>query len=176
MTPLPLAAPVGPADHVLGPAGAPETLVVYGDYECPYTRIARSVIRAAQRQAGDRLRYVFRNFPLEKHPHAFRAAEAAEAAGAQGKFWEMYELLFHGQQSLDDAHLASYAAQLGLDVGRFRNDLTAHVHAARIQADREGGLLSGVEGTPTYFINGTRRPDLEEDPQKLLAALRAGGE
>ena len=147
------------------------TLVVYGDYECPFTRRARTVVRAAQQRAGDRLRYVFRNFPLAKHPHAFRAAEAAEAAAAQGRFWEMYELLFRTQWALEDDDLAGYAAQLGLDLDRFRDDLTRHAHAPRIRADLESGQRSGVRGTPTFFVNGALQVDLEDSVDTLLGVI-----
>jgi protein-disulfide isomerase len=166
-----LAEPVGQGDHVQGPPRAPVTLVVYGDYECPFTRRARTVVRAAQQRAGDRLRYVFRNFPLAKHPHAFRAAEAAEAAAAQGRFWEMYELLFRTQWALEDGDLARYAAQLGLDLDRFRDDLTRHAHAPRIRADLESGQRSGVRGTPTFFVNGTLYVDLDDSVDELLGAI-----
>ena len=166
-----LAAPVGPQDHVLGPAAAPVTLVMYGDYECPYTRRARTTIRAAQQRSGDRLRYAFRNFPLAQHPHAFRAAESAEAAAAQGKFWEMYELLFRTPWALEDDDLVGYATQVGLDVVRFRADLAGHTHAARIRADVGSGKRSGVSGTPTFFVNGALHEDLEDSVEKMLAAI-----
>jgi protein-disulfide isomerase len=166
-----LAVPVGPDDHAQGPARAAVTLVMYGDYECPYTRRARTIVRAARQRAGDRVRYVFRNFPLAKHPHAFRAAEAAEAAAAQGKFWEMYELLFRTPWALEDADLARYAAQLGLDQARFHDDLARHVHAPRIPADLDSGRRSGVRSTPTFFVNGTRYDDLDDSVDSLLDAI-----
>ena len=156
---------------MLGPAAAPVTLVMYGDYECPYTRHARTVIRAAQQRRDDRLRYVFRNFPLAKHPHAFRAAQAAEAAAAQGKFWEMYELLFRTPWALADDDLVGYAAQVGLDLDRFRADLTGHTHAARIRADVESGQRSGVSGTPTFLLNNALYEDLDDSIEKMLAAI-----
>ena len=165
---------MGPDDHAQGPPRAPVTLVVYGDYECPFTRRARTVVRAAQQRAGDRLRYVFRNFPLAKHPHAFRAAEAAEAAAAQGRFWEMHELLFRTQWALEDDDLAGYAAQLGLDLDRFRDDLTRHAHAPRIRADLESGQRSGVRGTPTFFVNGTLHVDLDDSVDATARRDRPG--
>jgi protein-disulfide isomerase len=174
---LSLAVPVGAQDHTEGPSAASVTLVMYGDYECPFTRRARTVIRAVRRQRPDAFRYVFRNFPLQdKHPHAFRAAEAAEAAAAQGKFWEMYHQLFDTPWALEDPDLTAYAAQLGLDTDRFSQDMAAHTHAGRIRADLESGTRSGVQGTPTFFVNGVYHTDLEDDPQNLIAALeRAAG-
>jgi protein-disulfide isomerase len=166
-----LADPVGPDDHAQGPPHAPVTLVVYGDYECPFTRRARTVVRAAQQRAGDRLRYVFRNLPLAKHPHAFRAAEAAEAAAAQGKFWEMYELLFRTQWALEEDDVVGYATLLGLNLDRFRDDLARHAHAPRIRTDLESGQRSGVRGTPTFFVNGTRYEDLEDSLDALLGVI-----
>lgn len=154
-----LAAAVDERDHSLGPADAPVTLLVYGDYECPYTRKALLVVRQLREQSGDRLRFVFRNFPLtEIHPHAFHAAEAAEAAAAQGQdaFWAMHTYLFAHQQALEDADLRQYAALLGLDTVRFVQAMAGHTGASRINEDIESGLRSGVQGTPTLFINGTR--------------------
>jgi protein-disulfide isomerase len=166
-----LAVPVGPEDHMDGPADAAVTLIVYGDYECPFTRRARTVIHAVQRREGERLRYVFRNFPLAKHAHAFHASEAAEAAAAQGKFWEMYELLFRTPWALENDDLAGYAGQLGLDLTHFRGDLARHVHAPRIRADVEGGRRSGVRGTPTFFLNGTLYEDLDDDVNVMLSTV-----
>ncbi len=154
-----LTAPVGPTDHTLGPPNAPATLVMYGDYECPYTRRATVIVAALQDEFGDKLRYVFRNFPLrEIHPHAQLAAEAAEAAAASSgtAFWAMYHRLFAGQEHLDAAHLAAYAREVGLDGARFAHELAAHTHAARVQADVDSGAEGGVEGTPTFFLNGVR--------------------
>jgi protein-disulfide isomerase len=166
-----LAAPIGDRDHVQGPPRAPVTLVMYGDFECPYTLHARTIIRAALRRTGDRVRYVFRHFPLEKHPHAFRAAEAAEAAAAQGKFWPMYDLLFDNQWALEDDNLAAYADQLGLDAARFARDLSEHAHASSIREDVESGRRSGVTGTPALFVDGVRYPDLEDDLDQMVAVL-----
>jgi protein-disulfide isomerase len=165
-----LAIPVGERDHVLGPAASAEmSLVEYGDFECPYTRRARPVVRRLRQDFGDRLRLVFRNFPLSRiHPHAQAAAEAAEAAAAQGRYWEMYDLLFDNQRHLEDEDLMRYAQQLGLDLERFERDLEQHAHARRVREDLRGGLKSGVRGTPTFFVNGLRH----EGPNDL-AALRA---
>jgi protein-disulfide isomerase len=164
---------VGERDHIRGPADAPITLVEYGDFECPFCGMAYPVVRELRRRLGDRLRVVFRYFPLRnEHPHAQHAAEAAEAAAAQGKFWEMHDLLFEHQQALDDADLIRYAAELGLDTDRFRRELTEHRYRDRVQEDLLSGLHSGVRGTPTFFVNGVRhegRWELED----LLAATAA---
>jgi len=149
--------PVGERDHVQGPADAPLTLVEYGDLECPYCGMAYPIVKAAQRRLGDRLRFVFRNFPLSTaHPHAQHAAEAAEAAGAQGKFWDMHDMLYEHQETLDDTHLRHFAEQIGLDTDRFERDMAEHRYAARVREDFMSGVGSGVNGTPTFFINGTR--------------------
>jgi protein-disulfide isomerase len=155
--PLPLAAPVSDKDDVQGIPDAPVTLVEYGDYECPHCGAARPVVREVQRQLGDRLRLVFRNFPLATvHRHAMRAAEAAETAAAQGKFWGMHDLLYENQQHLEDPDLIRYSQLLGLDVPRFERELAAHTHLPKVQEDFRGGMRSGVRGTPTFFINGVR--------------------
>ena len=158
-------------DHQQGTADAPFTLVLYGDYECPYTRDAQPIVHELQRRLGEQLRFVFRNFPLvEIHAHAAHAAEAAEGADAQGQFWPMYDYLFAHQQALDDEHLLTYARDLGLDAKRFDRDLAAHTYVARVRADLESGIDSGVGGTPTFFVNG-RRHEGSYDLDTLLAAL-----
>jgi protein-disulfide isomerase len=164
---------VGERDHAQGPATAPVTLVEYGDYECPHCGRAYPIVKEVQRQLGDRLRFVFRNFPLsQSHPHAEHAAEAAEAASAQGKFWEMHDSLFEHQRALDDHHLVSYAEQLHLDAPRFERDLTEHHFAPRVREDFLSGVRSGVNGTPTFFVNG-RRHDDSFDVDTLVAAITA---
>ncbi|HET6885154.1 MAG TPA: thioredoxin domain-containing protein [Rubrobacteraceae bacterium] len=163
--------PVGDQDHALGPATAPVTLVKYGDYECPYCGRMHPVVRELRERLGDRLRFVFRHFPLDSvHPHARRAAEAAEAAAAQGRFWEMHDLLYENRENLDDESLGRYADELGLDVARFEDDLSERRHAPRVREDRFGGERSGVEGTPTFFVNGMRYEGSLE-LQALLAAV-----
>ncbi len=163
--------PVSDADHTAGPVFAPVTLVEYGDYECPYCGRAYPIVKAIQKSLGRRLRFVFRNFPLaEIHPHAARAAEVAEAAAVQGKFWEMHDFLYEHQQALDDAHLLQYPGKLGLDAERVRRELESGVHAQRVQQDFHSGVRSGVNGTPTFFINGSRH-DGPWDFEDLLAAL-----
>jgi len=166
-----LTLPVGKRDHIRGPADAAVTLVEYGDYECPHCGRAYPIVQAIQQRMGPRLRFVFRNFPLrESHSHAEQAAEAAEAAGAQGKFWEMHDRLFERQFALDGEYLIEYAGDLGLDVARFRKELSSGAYAARVREDFRSGVTSGVNGTPTFFINGVRH-DGSWEFEALLAAL-----
>jgi len=166
-----LTVPVSPGDHVLGPDTAPVTLVEYGDYECPYCGAAHPIVQAIVDRLGDDLCYVFRHFPLaQAHPHAQQAAEAAEAAGAQGKFWEVHDLLYEHQTALDGPHLLTYADALGLDVERFASDLASHVHADRVRQDFMSGVRNGVIGTATYLINGPRH-DWPHHLRGLLAAI-----
>jgi protein-disulfide isomerase len=164
---------VGDGDHVQGPATAPVTLVEYGDYECPYCGAAYPIVREVQRRLGDRLRFVFRNFPITTaHPHAEHAAEAAESAGAQGRFWDMHDTLYEHQRALGDAQLREYAATIGLDVERWVSDMETGAHLERVRADFMSGVRSGVNGTPTFYING-RRHDGSYDLETLLAAIEA---
>lgn len=166
-----LTVPVGPRDHILGPEGAEATLLEYGDYECPHCGEAYWVVKDLQGRFGARLRFAFRNFPLSMiHPHAEAAAEAAEAAGAQGRFWEMHDTLFENQGALEVDDLERYAASLGLDTRRFLSELSDRVHAPRVHDDFRSGVLSGVNGTPTFFINGARHNG-SFDPKTLGAAI-----
>jgi len=157
-------------DHIEGPETAPVTLVEYGDYECPDCGDAYPIVKAIQQRFGDRLRFVFREFPLRQHPHAQHASEAAEAAGAQGAFWEMHDMLFTHQQQLSDSDLLHMASHLPIDQERFRNDLTSHTFAQRVLADRQSGLEGGVEGTPSFYINGELY-DASYDQQTLGSAI-----
>ena len=158
-------------DHIQGPANAAVTLVEYGDYECPYCGAAYPIVKEVQNRMGERLRFAFRNFPIPtSHPHAEQAAEAAEAAANQGRFWEMHDLLYENQQRLRDQDLRAYAERLGLAVERFDKELAEHVHAARVQEDFMSGVRSGVNGTPTFYINGARH-DASYELDTLLAAL-----
>jgi len=158
-------------DHIQWPADATVTLVQYGDYECPYCGAAYPIIKQVQARMGARLRFVFRNFPITtSHPHAEMAAEAAEAAGAQGMFWQMHDLLYENQRHLLDQDLRAYAEELGLDLELFDKELAEHVHAARVHEDFLSGVRSGVNGTPTFYINGTRHDD-SYDVEPLLVAL-----
>jgi protein-disulfide isomerase len=166
-----LSVPVGERDHAEGPVNAPATLVEYGDFECPYCGEAYPIVKEIQRRMGGRLRLIFRNFPLgQVHPHAEHAAESAEAAAAQDRFWPMHDYLFEHQRALDDNHLAQYAAALELDTDRFEREMTAHAYAARVREDFLSGVRSGVNGTPTFFINGVRH-DGSYDLETLQAAL-----
>jgi Na+/H+ antiporter NhaA len=168
-----LAAPVDPErDHIRGPDEAPVTLVEYGDYECPYCGRAEGTVRELVRDFSEDLRYVFRHLPLEDvHPHAELAAEAAEAAGAQGRFWEMHDLLFADQSALEPADLRDRAARLGLDVERFWDEVRTRAHARRVTEDVRSADESGVAGTPTFFINGLRHQG-SYDVETLSAAIR----
>jgi protein-disulfide isomerase len=164
-------------DHVLGPAEAPVTALEYGDYECPYCRgAARDVHRMLDLYPGS-IRFVFRNFPIPQlHPHAEQAAEAAEAAAAQGKFWEMYELLLRPSSGLDLDSLLSYARDLGLDTDRFRSEVTGRAYAAKIEHDVREGIRNGVNATPKFYIDGKRidgKFPLEGLEDAIRASVRA---
>jgi protein-disulfide isomerase len=168
-----LTIPVSERDHSIGHDDAPLTLVEYGDYQCPYCKAAHPVLQQVRRTLGTRLRFVFRNFPLtQMHPEAQHAAEAAESAAAQGKFWPMHDLLFERQWALDDEHLIEYAEELGLDGRQVSTELEAGTHRSRVRDDFMSGVRSGVNGTPTFFINGVRH-DGGSDLTSLLAALEA---
>ncbi|MFL5962160.1 MAG: DsbA family protein [Gaiellaceae bacterium] len=142
-------------DHVRGTTGA-RLILEYGDYECPFSRMAFREIERVERELSGGVRFAFRHFPLvEIHPHALAAAAAAETAALQGRFWEMHELLFHRQKALEDDDLRRYATELGLDVGRFEQDRFSRPVLQRIRRDSESGVASGeVDGTPTLFIDG----------------------
>ncbi len=168
-----LSSPVTARDHAQGLPDAAVTLVEYGDYECPHCGRAYPIVKEIQKRLGSRLRFVFRNFPLKEiHPHAEHAAEAAEAAAVQGKFWEMHDTIFEHQRALDDRHLLEYATALALDEARVQRELASHMHAARVREDFLSGIRSGVNGTPTFFINGIRHDDAW-DVDTLEQALRA---
>lgn len=144
-------------DHIIGPADAAVTLVEYGDFECPHCRQASLILDTLLESTPRDVRLVFRHSPLSQiHPHAQQAAEAAEAAGAQGRFWEMHELLFENQDALDEADLSEYAAQVGLDLPRFVRDLASGAFKDRVREDFLSGVASGVNGTPTFFIDDVR--------------------
>src|SRR5436309_4120994 len=171
-----LTIPVGPKDHVKGPADAPLTLLEYGDFQCPYCRQAYPIVKQVQEQLGARLRFAFRNFPLTRiHQHAQHAAEAAEAAAAQGAFWQMHDRLFERQFALEDENLVEYATELGLDADRLAGELAAGTHRDRVRDDFMSGVKSGVNGTPTFYINGVRHEG-GYDLASLVAALEAAAE
>jgi protein-disulfide isomerase len=170
-----LTPPVTDRDHIQGSADAPVTLVEYGDYECPHCGAAHPVVQKIQARLVDRMRFVFRNFPLtESHRHAQHAAEAAEAAGAQNRFWEMHDAVFEHQNALDDKHLAQYAGKVGLDIARYEREMHEHTYQPRVREDFISGARSGVNGTPTFFINGIRHEG-PNDFEGLLAALERVG-
>jgi Na+/H+ antiporter NhaA len=161
-------------DHIRGPVDAPVTLVEYGDFECPFCGLAEPAVRDLLREFGD-VGYVWRNLPLsDVHPNAQLAAEAAEAAAIQGRFWEMHDLLLAHQDALDPDDLVRYAQQIGLDVERFATDLRTHAGAARVADDVDSADLSGVSGTPTFFVNG-RRHFGAYDLETLSNAVRLAG-
>jgi len=171
-----LSQPVNARDHAAGSPDAPVTLVEYGDFECPFCGMAYPEIKDIRQRLGDRLRFVYRHFPRPEHPHARHAAEAAEAAAAQGEqhFWAMHDALFEHQHALEDAQLVLYASDIGLDTGRFSQDLGQHIYRHRIQEDLESGAHSGVHGTPTLFVNGVRYeglPSTAELYRVLLSEL-----
>jgi protein-disulfide isomerase len=150
------------SDHIRGSVDtASITLVEYGDYECPYTGMAYPIIKELFKQFGnDRINFVFRNFPLsDLHPHAQHAAEAAESASTQNRFWDMHDYLFEHQNALDDIHLVEYAKIMGLNIEKFKDDVSRHIYAPLIKESLKGGIDSGVEGTPTFFVNGVRYED-----------------
>jgi protein-disulfide isomerase len=149
-----LAVPVGPDDHVRGPAEAPVTLVEYGDFECPYCGVAYPVVKELERRYGERLRVVFRSFPLQQHRHAQAAAEAAEFAADHDTFWELHDTLFEHQRALDEPHLLGYARTLGLDDAALAHALREHTYAGIVEDVKQGGEESGIPGTPAFFLNG----------------------
>ena len=163
---------VGAKDHIQGEQDAPLTLVEYGDYECPHCGAAYPIVKRVQKKLGKSLQFVFRNFPLtESHPHALHAAQAAEAAALQDKFWEMHDKIFENQETLEDDDLLGFAQELKLDEKKWERDFSSDAIESRIEKDFNGGIRSGVNGTPTFFINGVRHDDSFAYPV-LLAALQ----
>src|SRR5256884_6519476 len=149
--------PVGPRDHSLGSADAPVTLVEYGDFECPFCGRSYPELKQVLRQLGGKVQFVFRHFPLsEEHPRAQHAAEVAEAAAAQGKFWEMHDLLYQRQAALADEDLVRYARELRLDAERVRRELVAHAHAARVKEDFGSGPKTVVRRTARFLLHRRR--------------------
>jgi len=166
--------PVGSRDHIQGPASARVTLVEYADFECPGCGQAYPVIKAVQKAFGPNLRFVFRHFPLlASHPHAAMAAEAAEAADVQGRFWEMHDRLFEHQHSLSDVDLQRHALKIGLDLERFERDMRTQAHQVRVREDAAEGARCGVKGTPTLFVNGMKYTGSLEREALVLALARA---
>jgi protein-disulfide isomerase len=164
---------VGPDDHIEGADNAPVTLVEYGDYQCPYCGEAYQIVKAIQKAFGKKLRLVFRNFPLnEAHPHAESAAETAEFAGANGKFWPMHDALYENQAQLGAPLYLQLAQSLGLPAAGLRKALEDGTYREKVRADFMGGVKSGVNGTPSFFING-KRHDASYDFETLSAAIDA---
>lgn len=170
-----LTRPVDDHDHLLGPQSAPATLVEYGDYECPYCRQLQPILQEIMRRT-EGLRLVYRHFPNSKlHPYAVRAAEAVEAAGAQGRFWQMHDVLFEQDQPLDDARLARCAGKAGLDMERYTQEMTEGVYAGRVEEAFKAALYGdGVTGTPTLYLNDVRFSNLQGLETLLTAVTEAG--
>lgn len=175
---------VSEKDHSIGAQKAPVTLVEYGDYECPHCYRAHPIVTAIREQLGGKLRFVFRNFPLtEIHPHAFHAAEAAESVAANAgdtAYWAMHDAIFEHQQdsddALDDAHLVRYAAACGADPVQVKLDLEGDTFEERVRTDFMSGVRSGVNGTPTFFINGDRFEGDWTNRREFASALEEAAE
>ncbi len=167
--------PVNQDDHHRGDLKSPVTLVEYGDFECEHCGNAYPVVGRLIEQIGDHLCFVYRHFPLKQsHPHAQQAAEAAEAAAAQGRFWQMHDLLFKNQEDLGMNRLVEMAQQIGLDVQRFKSELESGAYSSKVRDDFMSGVRSGVNGTPTFFINGARYDGpviLEAMMEEILARI-----
>ena len=171
--PFTLTIPVSPADHVLGPPHAPVTVVEYGDLECPNCKQAVEPVKLLLRHYENRVRFAYRHFPLEGvHPHAELAAEAAESAGEQGKFWEMHDLLFDNQSRLKLPNLREYAGRLQLDMTQFDAELSDHVYLQRVREHLQSGRDSGVRSTPAFYVNG-RIQDVSFGLKSLFEAVEA---
>lgn len=167
--------PINDKDQIQGNAAALATLVEYGDFECSHCGEAYTVIKEVQKKLGEKLRFVFRNFPLsESHPHAAHAALAAEAAAKQGKYWEMHDMIFENQNALEDENLLFYAQKLNLNVDQFKKDMFSEEIEKKVENDFKSGVRSGVNGTPTLYINGKRF----DEPCEVDIIIRAieGGE
>lgn len=168
-----LTEPVGEGDHTIGSPDAPVTLVEYGDFQCPHCRAAHPVVKVVLERMGDQVRFVYRHFPITStHPHAQHAAEAAESAGAQGEFWAMHDLIFRNQEALEDDDLISYAEKIGIDASRVATELSEGTHEDKVRKDFRSGVRSGVNGTPTFFINGARYDGVWKDEEAFVEALR----
>jgi protein-disulfide isomerase len=166
-----LKVPIHTSDHVQGSRNAPAILLEYGDFECPHCGRAHYIVKRLQQTFQHRIAFVFRNFPLSNiHPHAELAAEGAEAAGARGKFWQMHDWLFEHQEDLDLENIVEAAEAMRLDTVSFLSDIENEVCRDKIRADFMGGVRSGVNGTPTFFVNGVRH-DADYELETLAAAI-----
>jgi protein-disulfide isomerase len=164
--------PVSEKDHIHGNHNAPIELVEYGDYQCPHCGRAYPVIKRIQKRLGEKLKFVFRNFPLsEIHPDAFNAALAAEAAALQKKFWEMHDIIFENQQSLETESLLLYAKEIGLNMAQFTKDIQKDELVTKVENDLESGIRSGVNGTPSFFVNG-KKYDGDWEEEEFISYLR----
>lgn len=159
---------VNSKDHFQGNEQSVIELVEYGDYQCPHCGHAYPIIKSLQKKLGNKLKFVFRNFPLsEIHQYATNAAVAAEAASAQGKFWEMHDIIFENQNSLEDVYLIKYAAHIGLNIQKFEADFELPQYLEKVEADFESGIRSGVNGTPSFFINNEKYNGVWEEAEFL---------
>lgn len=165
--------PVGPRDQLSGKPTATITLVEYGDYQCPHCEHAYPLLKKLTKQFSNELRFVFRNFPLqESHPAAMISAQAAEAAGLQNKFWEMHDMIYEHQDELDENNLLRFAEVLKLDIQKFKKDSNSKDVLTKVENDFEGGIRSGVNGTPTFFINQNRADSYDGSYESLAEAVR----
>jgi len=168
---------INSADHHAGNVKADITLVEYGDFQCPYCRRALPLVKRLLKEKGEVLHFVFRNFPLrEIHPHAYISAVTAEAAGKQGKFWQMHDLIFENQDKLSKTYLLSLAELMRLDLTKFAKDSTSEEIRKKIETDFESGIRSGVNGTPTFFLNNYRISTYDETYESLLDAIQLESE
>ena len=168
---------VNSGDHHLGNLNAAITLVEYGDFECPHCRRAHPLVKRLLKEKSKEVHFVFRNFPLQEiHPHAYAAAITAEAAGRQDKFWEMHDLIFENQDKLNIHFLLSLAKGLGLDLPQFAKDSKSEEVKSKIEKDFESGIRSGVNGTPTFFLNGSPVLTYDETYESLLDAVQLESE
>ena len=168
-----LAVPPDPTDHLQGSEHAPVTLIEYGDFECPSCRVAVQTPKLLLDRFPNRVRFIFRHFPIvEAHPHALLAAEAAEAAGAQGKFWAMHDVLFANQMHMKEADLRRYAGEVGLDLARYVAEMDDHIYLQRVREHAEGGRRSHIRATPTFFLDGVVQ-DISYGMQSLHDAVAA---
>ncbi len=179
VNPDPVLTPDEATDHIIGPASASVSIIEYGDFECVLCGQAHAAIKIILNHFGERVRFAFRHYPqVEAHPHAELAAEAAEAAGAQGYFWPFYDVLFEHQEHLKEKHLRQYAQQIGLDLERYDYEMNDHVYMQRVQEHTEGGRHLGIRVTPTFYVNGTLTDvsfGLQHLEESVQQALRIAG-
>ena len=163
--------PIGQDDHIIGEPDATITLIEYGDYQCPDCGIAYPLIKTLMQEFRNKLRFVFRNFPLQEHPEAMIAAQTAEAAGHQHKFWEMHDLIYEHQDKLNGNIMIDFAKRLNLNIEQFKKDRNSSDVLSKIESDLESGQRSGVHGTPTFFINDKKIANYDGSYESLLTAV-----